>query len=194
MASLLKSNFKLTTRRLEIKSLKKSDYKNWKEAYTSTGKKKNKWDFDPSPSDDEQKLIKHYAEKLDRNNQYKKEDHLYSFAVFEKKTGKIIASVMLMDISRNIFQNAYIGYHLLNPYWGQGYGKEIVRGALKIAFDHLNLHRVEAGIDPTNIRSIKLVKGVGFRKEGRSKNRLKVDGKWKDMMIYAITKEDKIMR
>ena len=193
MSNQLKCSFKKTTKRLEIRFLKKSDYKNWKTAYTSTSKKRNRWDFGPSPSDDEQKLRQHYSEKLIRNDRHRKEDHNYSFAVFEKKSGNIIASIMLMDISRGIFQNAYIGYHLLNPYWGMGYGKEMVRAVLKIAFNELKLHRVEAGIDPSNIRSIKLVKSVGFRKEGRSKHRLKVNDCWSDMMIYAITTEDKML-
>jgi ribosomal-protein-alanine N-acetyltransferase len=99
---------------------------------------------------------------------------------------------MIMDITRNIFQNGYIGYHLLNNYWGNGYGKEIARAMLKVAFNHLELHRVEAAVDPHNIRSIKMLKSVGFRKEGRSKRRLFLKGHWKDMMIYAMTKEDKV--
>ncbi|MBT4790502.1 MAG: GNAT family N-acetyltransferase [Halobacteriovoraceae bacterium] len=190
---LLKSNFQLNTKRLIIRSYKKNDYKEWKRAYSSLEKKKNKWDFNPVSLDDEKKLTSHFSNLLLHNKKNSSQDYKYHFGIFEKKSGNLVGVTMIMDITRNIFQNANIGYHVLNPYWGKGYGKEIARGTLKIAFSYLSLHRVEAAIDPHNIRSIKMVKNVGFRKEGRSRNRLFLHGRWKDMMIYAITKEDKIL-
>tara|TARA_R110002167_G_scaffold68996_1_gene194675 strand:+ start:643 stop:834 length:192 start_codon:yes stop_codon:yes gene_type:complete len=50
----------------------------------------------------------------------------------------------------------------------------------------LNLHRLEANIQPDNIASIKLVANNGFIKEGFSRNYLKVGGvEWKDHERWA---------
>jgi len=95
-----------------------------------------------------------------------------------------------MDISRGIFQNAYLGYSVLNSYWGQGFGKELAKCAIKIGFTELELHRIEAGIAPNNIRSVRLAESLGMRKEGLSKRRLLLNNEWSDMLIYAITVEE----
>lgn len=67
----------------------------------------------------------------------------------------------------------------------------MVNGVLEIAFKALKLHRVEAGIEPQNKRSLSLAKSIGMRREGLSKRRLFLDKKWLDMAIYAITAEEK---
>ena len=58
---------------------------------------------------------------------------------------------------------------------------------LKEAFEELNLHRLEANIQPENLASIRLVSNAGFVKEGFSKNYLRVGGlQWKDHERWAI--------
>jgi ribosomal-protein-alanine N-acetyltransferase len=95
-----------------------------------------------------------------------------------------------MDITRGVFQSAYLGYRIFNRYWGTGYGTEAVKATTQIAFKDLNLHRLEAGIEPKNIRSIKIVKRVGFRNEGLSKSRLFLRNQWVDIALYTLTTED----
>jgi ribosomal-protein-alanine N-acetyltransferase len=82
----------------------------------------------------------------------RKADTFYDLIAFDKKSGKIVGFCSLMDISRAVFQNAYLGYGVLSPYWGRGFGKEMVRAVIEIAFKNLGVHRVEAGIDPANKR------------------------------------------
>ena len=62
-----------------------------------------------------------------------------------------------------------------------------LRLLLAEAFSTLNLHRLEANIQPENIGSIKLVKSAGFVKEGFSKSYLNIGGYgWKDHERWAI--------
>lgn len=93
-------------------------------------------------------------------------------------------------VSRQIFQNAYLGYRIFYNHWGKGYGTEAVRLAIDIAFRNLNLHRLEAAIEPTNKRSIALAKAVGMERESFSKRRLYFRGKWTDFILYVIRSED----
>ena len=66
---------------------------------------------------------------------------------------------------------------------------EAVKLALQFAFEKVNLHRVQAGIMPHNIGSIKVVKKAGLLYEGLSKYHVNINGVWEDHEIFAITKE-----
>lgn len=61
---------------------------------------------------------------------------------------------------------------------------------LKEIFTTLDLHRVEANIQPTNTVSIQLVTKNGFIKEGFSPRYLKINGVWQDHFRFALTLED----
>jgi [ribosomal protein S5]-alanine N-acetyltransferase len=64
---------------------------------------------------------------------------------------------------------------------------EGVRLGIKYAFYTLNLHRVEANIQPENIASIGLVKRMSFAKEGFSRRYLYINGDWRDHERWALT-------
>jgi ribosomal-protein-alanine N-acetyltransferase len=49
---------------------------------------------------------------------------------------------------------------------------------------------VEANVQPGNVRSIALVERVGFRREGYSPRHLKIGGRWRDHVRYAILAEE----
>lgn len=66
----------------------------------------------------------------------------------------------------------------------------MVQEILKIGFKDLNIHRIEAGIEPKNKRSLALAKSVGLRREGLSKRRLFLNSEWLDMNIYAMTADE----
>ena len=62
--------------------------------------------------------------------------------------------------------------------------------AIDYAFNVLGLHRIEANIQPDNIRSINLIKRLGFTKEGFSQHYLYVNGEWRDHERWALTVEN----
>ena len=94
------------------------------------------------------------------------------------------------EIVRGGFQNAYLGFYSVVDYAAKGYMSAGLKIVLKKAFTELELHRIEANIQPGNIQSINLVKGNGFRKEGFSPHYLKINDVWCDHERWAITYED----
>ncbi len=88
------------------------------------------------------------------------------------------------------FQNAYLGYYVNVDFAGQGFMFQGVSLAVSHAFYTLDLHRVEANIQPENTASIHLVRRLGFTKQGFSKRYLKVNGEWRDCERWALTSEN----
>lgn len=88
------------------------------------------------------------------------------------------------------FRSAYLGYSAFAPFDGRGYMMEGLRLVLREAFGPLGLHRVEANVQPDNVRSVALVERLGFRREGYSPRYLKIAGRWRDHVRYAILAED----
>ena len=103
---------------------------------------------------------------------------------------KIVGVANLSQIFYGAFQNAYLSYYVDVNFAGQGLMSEGVRLAIDYAFYTLNLHRIEANIQPENKASINLVKGLGFTKEGFSQRYLKINEKWRDHERWAITVEN----
>ena len=83
-----------------------------------------------------------------------------------------------------------IGYELHKSYWGQGIASEALEAVLKYGFDQLELQRVEALIEPPNISSQKLVEKHGFIREGLLRKYEYTFGKFDDLYMYSLLKED----
>jgi ribosomal-protein-alanine N-acetyltransferase len=104
----------------------------------------------------------------------------------ETGSGGIVGVINLSQIVRKGFQNAYVGYYGMIAFAKRGLMTEAVRLAARYAFDEIGLHRLEANIQPTNLRSIALVQRVGFCKEGFSPRYLRIDGVWRDHERWAL--------
>jgi [ribosomal protein S5]-alanine N-acetyltransferase len=112
--------------------------------------------------------------------------------------GRIAGSFNLNNIIRGVGQMADAGWFVSAEFAGQGYATEGVRALLDAAFAPqpigLGLHRVQAGIIPRNVRSIRVAEKCGMRREGMALRYIKIAGKWEDHLIYAITVEEHVER
>jgi ribosomal-protein-alanine N-acetyltransferase len=109
--------------------------------------------------------------------------------VCRRADGAIVGAVNVSEIVRAALQSAYLGYYAFQGHAGQGYMTEGLALVLRHAFRRLVLHRLEANIQPRNLASRKLVRRLGFRKEGFSPRYLKVGGRWRDHERWAIVRE-----
>src|SRR3990167_4828255 len=112
-----------------------------------------------------------------------------SFLVCDS-VGNIAGVFNINEIVRGLFQNAFLGFYVVADYASKGYMSAGLKLVLEKAFNELELHRIEANIQPENTRSIQLVKKNGFRCEGFSPRYLKIDNKWRGPEQWAMTVED----
>ena len=104
-------------------------------------------------------------------------------------SGLLIGQVTFSNITRGPFQAAYLGYSLDHRAIGKGLMYEALTAAIKYAFEELNLHRVMANYMPTNERSGKLLRRLGFSVEGYARDYLKLAGDWQDHILTALINE-----
>ncbi len=104
--------------------------------------------------------------------------------------GELAAVINLTAFIRGPFQNCFVSYYALVPHEGRGYVRAGLVHVLDLAFTMHGLHRVEANVQPGNVRSSSLIQGLGFRFEGSSPRYLNTGGEWRDHDHYALTAEE----
>jgi ribosomal-protein-alanine N-acetyltransferase len=112
------------------------------------------------------------------------------FLALRRDDDSMVGVFNFSEIVRGAFQSAYLGYYALRPNAGRGLMKEGLALALDLAFGVLALHRVEANVQPQNERSIGLVAALGFTREGYSRRYLRIRGRWRDHVRFAMLAED----
>ncbi len=75
-------------------------------------------------------------------------------------------------------------------YWGQGYGTEALQALVGIAFEILNLQRVQLEVYDFNRRAQRAYEKVGFRLEGRRRRAIYYRGAYHDSLMMAVLREE----
>jgi [ribosomal protein S5]-alanine N-acetyltransferase len=112
------------------------------------------------------------------------------FLVCRCRDDAIVGVFNLGEVVHGQFQSAYVGYYAFAPHAGSGLMTEGLGLLLHFAFRNLKLHRVEANIQPRNLRSLALVRQAGFVREGYSRRYVRVGGRWRDHVRMALLVED----
>ncbi|GAB3986103.1 GNAT family protein [Actinoallomurus acanthiterrae] len=163
-------------RRVTLRPLAGSDQSEFLDLVRVSGDLHRPWMSLPSTPDQFQAYVARYEQPGEE-----------SLLVCVRDTGAIAGMVNINSIIRGRLQSGALAYAAFAPAAGQGYMTEGVDLVVRYAFEQLRLHRLEAQIQPGNDASIRLVRRVGFRHEGRSPDFLFIDGAWRDHERFAIT-------
>ena len=117
------------------------------------------------------------------------EGSLYQWGVALRSDDTIIGTCTLAHIdARN--RRAEIGFILRSDHWRRGYMSEATRTLLRFAFQVLELHRLEADVDPRNEASIRLLERLEFRREGYLRERWLVGREINDTLFYGLLRRE----
>lgn len=117
------------------------------------------------------------------------ERSLFQWGLCERTTDAVVGTCTLAALS-SAHRRAEVGFALAQAVWGRGYLAEALPALLTFAFDTLDLHRVEADVDPRNARSIRGLEGAGFRREGHLRERYHMAGEIQDALLYALLRRE----
>ncbi len=99
----------------------------------------------------------------------------------------VVGSVSLTQIARGAFQNAMLGYAIDCEHEGLGLMREALQVVITHAFSaEFNLHRIQANVRPENVRSIGIIRRLGFEQEGLALQYLFINGAWRDHVMFAL--------
>lgn len=117
-------------------------------------------------------------------------DAPFVIEVIEGDSTKPIGTIGLHRIN-NKDHNAMFGIAIgEKDCWSKGYGTEATRILIDYGFEQLNLHRISSSAFAFNERSIRLHKRVGFREEGRQREAVFNNGKFHDLVLLGLLREE----
>ncbi|MGZ3419169.1 MAG: GNAT family N-acetyltransferase [Polyangiales bacterium] len=104
-----------------------------------------------------------------------------------REDGPVIGAVNFTQFFRLAFLRCILGYSVDGAHEGQGLLREALEAAIGYVFDELRFHRIEANYLPTNDRSGKLLRRLGFDVQGYARDYLYIGGAWQDHVLTAKT-------
>jgi [ribosomal protein S5]-alanine N-acetyltransferase len=106
------------------------------------------------------------------------------WAIRSKETGEVIGATCFWNI-RFDHCRAEIGYSLMPEFWRKGVMFEVATKILCWGKHELNLHSVDANINPLNDPSRKLLLKLGFEREAYHRQNFQHNGIFLDSEIYG---------
>ncbi len=132
-----------------------------------------------------------FRRRLRRYHRDARDGFGYAFFVFRRSDDRLVGGVTLTNIRRGVTQSCSLGYWMGKDYAGKGHMSDAVKAILPFVFGELRLHRLEAACLPNNDRSKAVLRRVGFREEGLAREYLRINGAWRDHVLFAMLGSDK---
>ena len=112
------------------------------------------------------------------------------FAVFNKENNEHIGNVKLDQFDR-LAHTCEIGILIgEKSQWGKGIATEVMRAALKHAFNQLNIRKVLLAVYANNPAAIHLYEKLGFVHEGCLKEHVYAEGQFIDKHLMSLFARD----
>lgn len=114
------------------------------------------------------------------------------YIIEERSSGLPVGSVYLRDINYN-YDSAEFGIFIGEDVAiGKGYGTETTKLFVNDMFDTLGLHRIFLRVLDDNVAACRSYEKAGFKKEGRFRDMVKIDGIYRDVIFMSMINEKEV--
>ena len=183
----LLSKKKLTGERVFLRPPKRRDALKWQKLRMSSKSFLVPWE----PSWDASSCTRRaYLRYFKNSNYLANMDRAYSFLIFKTDDKSLLGGINIGNVRRGVSQSASLGYWIGEKHSRNGYMKEALKLLIPSLFVDLRLNRIEAATLEENIASKNLLKKIGFKKEGVLRKYLKINGTWRDHILYGLLEND----
>jgi ribosomal-protein-alanine N-acetyltransferase len=111
------------------------------------------------------------------------------WVITNKATDEYIGDVGLFNYIQK-HNRVEIGFKLKKEFWGKGIMSFSIQCILKYGFITKNYNRIEAVVDKNNMNCIKTLKRNGFMQEGLLREYESENGKYVDLYMFSILKDE----
>ena len=119
-------------------------------------------------------------------------DSSYSLLCFRSRDDVLFGAISFDGVRRGSAQSALMGGWVGRQFAGTGLAYRATCVGLGWAMGSLGLHRVEAATIPENVASARLLEACGLKREGAARSYGKINGEWRDHVLWSIVSGDAI--
>lgn len=113
----------------------------------------------------------------------------HDFGIFDSKTHEYVGGGGLGSVCM-VNQNGMLGYWVRSDRHKEGIGFAASVLILRFGFEELKLHKVWVMANVKNLASRKLIRKLGFKKEGVSRDHLCVNGSFGDYFLAGLLEDE----
>lgn len=110
--------------------------------------------------------------------------------LFSRPDMHLLGGLTIGYIRRGAAQSCMIGYWMGQRHAGKGHMLAALNVAIPYIYGQLQLHRIEAACIPDNWKSVRLLEKAGFEREGLLRRYLKINGEWRDHIMFSRLPDD----
>ena len=119
------------------------------------------------------------------------EKRVLSMFIFNKSDQVLMGAVTLENIIGKPFYSSNLGYWMGQEYRRFGYMSCAIKCVLQFAENNWGITKVYAATLQENTPSIKLLKKLNFCEEGKLLKYLKINGVWRDHILFSYISVDR---
>jgi RimJ/RimL family protein N-acetyltransferase len=176
--------YRIETERLVIRCYEPEDAPLLKEAVDSSLDHLRPWmpwaRDEPQSLDQKVELLRLFRGQFDR-------DENYAYGVFAPDEARLLGGSGLHPGSDD--DSLEIGYWVRGDAARQGIATEVTAVLTRVGFEHAGLERVDVRVDPTNARSLRIPRSLGFTEEATLRRRLEPmdeGGERRDVVVFTM--------
>jgi len=184
-SNIINPAYRIETDRLIVRCYQPSDAQLLAESVTESIEHLKPWmpwaHNEPTPFEQKLKGIVNFRGKFDLHENY-------VYGIFNREETKLLGGTGLHPrIGDNELE---IGYWIHKDYINQGLTTESTAALVKVAFEVIQIHRIEIHCDPANLASATIPRKLGFTHEGTLRAKTPFLDRWSDSMIWGLLKDE----
>jgi [ribosomal protein S5]-alanine N-acetyltransferase len=127
-----------------------------------------------------------FRRRIKRYHKEARLDTAYAFFIFRAVDDALMGGCTLSNVRRGVAQACSLGYWIGERFSRHGFMSDAIQALIPFVFSTLGLHRLEAACLPVNEASKNLLLKVGFDQEGLARAYLRINGDWRDHLLFAL--------
>jgi RimJ/RimL family protein N-acetyltransferase len=132
---------------------------------------------EPEPLEEKVKRLKRFRGNFDLGENF-------VYGIFNPENTKLLGGSGLHP--RIGEKQLEIGYWIHKDFVNQGLVTESTAALIKVAFELMQVHRIEIHCDPANLASAAIPRKLGFKHEGTLRAKTPFLDRWSDSMVWGL--------